>query len=163
MGRGPHENPPHIGQWLKKIQNLSPEEQEKALANDPEFQKLPPEQQNQLRERLRHFNSLPPEKRQRILERMDAFEHLTPEQQQQARQIFGQVRQLPDDRRHEFRKGMRKLAGMNPDQRLAAIDSPEFRGAYSDDERNLMRQVVKLNILPQHPAPDGPEPGHDRR
>jgi DNA-directed RNA polymerase subunit F len=139
---------PHIGQWLKKNQNLSPQDQEKALASDPEFQKLPPEKQSQLKERLREFNNLPPEQRQRILQRMDAFEHLTPEQQEQARQIFGQVRQMPEDQRRRFREGMHQLADAKPEQRQAMLDSPEFHDKYTDEERGLMHQFVSLNVLP---------------
>ncbi len=161
--RGPRESHPHIGQWLQKNRNLTPEQQEKALAADPDFQKLPPERQQHLIERLRQFNSLPSDKRQRMLARMDAFEHLTPEQQQQARQIFAQVRQMPDERRQQFRKGMRQLADMPPEQRHAALDSPEFRNNYTDNERNLMRQVVQLNILSTQGGPDGPPPPPEKR
>jgi len=158
---------PHISQWLRKHQDLTPEQQDEALASDPEFQKLPPERQKQLRERLRKFNLLPPEKRNRILGRMDAFEHLTPEQQEQARQIFGQVRQMPEERRRLFRRAMRQLTDVDPEQRLATIDSPEFRSQYSDEERGLMRQVVNLGVLPpKRPVPGGeqgpPSPRPDR-
>ncbi len=155
MRRG--QDHPHIGQWLKKNQNLSPEEQEKKLTSDPEFQKLPPQKQNKLLERLRQFNSLPPDQRKRIVHRMDRFEHLTPEQQEQARQIFDRVRQMPDDRRQQFRQGMRQLVDLPPDKRLAAIDSPDFRGRYNDEERGLMRQVVNLNVLPEHAEAPPPQ------
>ncbi len=166
-GGGPNnqrrnQNHPHIGQWLQKNQNLPQDQQEQKLRDDPEFQKLPPQQQQHLLERLKQFNALPPNQRQRMLTRMDAFEHLTPEQQQQARQIFGQVRQMPDDRRQLFRKATRQLADAPADQRQAILDSAEFRGTYSDSERDLMRQIVKLDILPpkgegQNPPPPPPD------
>ena len=153
---------PHIGQWLKKNQNLTVDQQEKALRADPEFQKLPPQQQQHLIERLQKFNSLPPQQRQRMLTRMDAFEHLTPEQQHQAREIFGQIRQLPDERRQQLRKGMRQLADAPADQRPAMLDSPEFHSTYTDHERDLMRQIVNLDILPPRGGPDGPPPPDKR-
>lgn len=153
--RGQHGGP-HIGQWLKKNQNLTAAQQEEKLREDPDFQKLPPQQQQHLIDRLHEFNSLPPQQRQRMLTRMDAFEHLTPEQQQHARQIFGQIRQLPDNRRQEFRKGIRQLADAPAEQRQAILDSDEFRNNYTDNERDLMQQVVKLNILPAKSAPEPP-------
>ena len=159
----PRRNRPHIGQWLKKNQNLPVDQQEQALRSDPEFQKLPAQQQQHLLDRLHQFNSLPPNQRQRMLSRMDAFEHLTPEQQQQARQIFGQVRQMPEDRRQSFRKGLRQLADMPPDQRQAALDSPAFRKNFSDEERGLMRQVVDLNVLPERGAPENAPAPPDQR
>ncbi len=147
---------PHIGQWLKRNQNLTEAQQEQKLRDDPEFQKLPPQQQQHLVERLHQFNSLPPQQRQRMLTRMDAFEHLTPEQQQQARQIFGQVKQLPEDRRQGFRKGIRQLADAPAEQRQSLLDSNDFRNNYTDNERDLMQQIMKLNILPPKGAPEPP-------
>ncbi len=164
QGRGPmrKRGGPHIGQWLKKNQNLSLQDQEKALANDPEFQKLPPDKQDHFKERLRDFNNLTPEQRQRILQRMDAFEHLTPDQQEQARKIWGQVRQMPDGQRRHFRQGMRELAGAKPEERAALLDSPDFHSKYTDEERGLMKQFVELNVLPDRnepdPTPAGPPP-----
>ncbi len=163
QGKGPgwhggQRRGPHIGQWLKKNQDLPVDQQEQKLRNDPEFQKLPPQQQQHLIERLHQFNSLPPQQRQRMLSRMDAFEHLSPEKQEQARQIFGEVRQMPDERRQQFRKGIRQLAEAPVEQRTAMLDSPEFRNAYNDKERDLMRQIVRLDILPPKGAPE-PPPG----
>jgi hypothetical protein len=149
---------PHIGQWLRKNQNLSLDQQVQALRDDPEFQKLPQQQQQHLIDRLHQFNTLPPQQRQRMLTRMDAFEHLTPEQQHQAREIFGQIRQLPDARRQEFRKGIHQLADAPPEQRATMLESPDFRNNYTDNERDLMRQIVKLDILPPRGGPDGPPP-----
>src|SRR5438270_13325339 len=66
------------GDWLRKYQNLPPQDQEKLLSNDPNFQKLPPERQSHLRNNLRNFNLLPPEKKQQVLDRMSKFESLPP-------------------------------------------------------------------------------------
>lgn len=154
-GQGQRRGGPHIGQWLRKHQNLTVDQQEEALRSDPEFQKLPPQQQQHLVDRLHQFNDLPPQQRQRMLSRMDAFEHLTPDQQQQARQIFGQVRQMPDERRERFRKGIRQLADAPAEQRSAILESNDFRNNYTDNERDLMHQIVQLNILPPKGGPDG--------
>ncbi len=148
---------PHISQWLKKNQHLSLQDQEKALANDPEFQKLPPDKQDHFKGLLRDFNSKPPEQRERMLQRMDRFEHLTPEQQDQARKIWMQVRQMAEDQRRHFRQGMRQLTETSPEQRQNMIDSEDFRSRYTDEERGLMKQFVDLNVLPERNEPEPPQ------
>src|SRR3954470_7185980 len=57
---GPNRNAPpgkrHAGDWLRRYQNLPPQDQEKALSNDPQFQSLPADRQSNLRNHLRSFN-----------------------------------------------------------------------------------------------------------
>ena len=93
-----------------------------------------------LRQRLQHFSNLPPQQQLRMLNRMETWEHLTPEQKQQARQIFGQMRQLPPDRQRMVTTAVRDLRAMPPDQREAVINSPRFKGMFSDQEREMMRE-----------------------
>jgi hypothetical protein len=97
----------HAGQWLRRYKDLPPDQQQKALDNDPQFRSLPPARQQILRERLLRFNSLPPQQQNRILQRMETWEHLTPDQKQQARQLFSQLRDLPPDRRKKLRTAIR--------------------------------------------------------
>jgi len=78
----------HAGQWLRRYKGLPPDQQQKALDNDPQFRSLPPMRQQILRERLQRFSSLPPRMQDRILQRMETWEHLTPAQKQQARQLY---------------------------------------------------------------------------
>src|SRR5260221_14181557 len=52
------------GDWVRAHHNLPPEQQEKALANDPDFKRLPPDRQAELKDHLRKFNSLPPQQRE---------------------------------------------------------------------------------------------------
>lgn len=150
MRGGFHGPGPHAGDWLRKYQNLPPERQEQALANDPEFQKLPPERQERLRAVLRHFNSKTPEERQRMLERMETFEHLTPEQQQRAQQLFERFRNLPEARRHMVRRALRNLREMDPQQRSRVLASERFRGMFSADEIEVLRGMSEL-APPPHP------------
>ena len=72
----------HAGDWLRRYKDLPPQQQQKALENDPQFRNLPSERQQQLRQRLQRFNNLPPQQQQRVLNRMETWEHLTPEQKQ---------------------------------------------------------------------------------
>lgn len=153
---GPAQPQRHAGDWLRQYKDLPPEEQERALANDPAFKKLPPARQQILRDRLQRFSSLPPQRQIQILNRMDTWEHLTPEQKQEARQVFGQMRQLPPDRRRMVHTAIDDLRTMPTDQRENVINSDKFKGMFSDQERQLMRDATRLPLAP----PDsGDQPG----
>jgi len=146
----------HAGDWLRQHKDLPPEEQERALQNDPNFRRLSPQQQQHRLEQLREFSNLPPAQQLRILNRMDTWEHLTPEQKQEARQVFSQMRQLPPDRRRLVHKAIDDLRGMPPDQREQIINSDRFKGMFSDHERDVMRDATRL---PLAPADSGDQPG----
>lgn len=152
----------HAGEWLRKYQNLSPDQQEQALANDPEFQKLPPERQDRLRQVLRRFNSKTPEERQRMLERMETFERLTPEQQERAHQLFERFRSLPEARRHALKQALRNLREMDPQQRSQVLGSEKFRSMFSADEMEVLKGMSELapppRPVPQTPAADKAPP-----
>src|ERR1700728_5195990 len=121
----------HAGDWLRPYQGLTASERERALKNDPGFQRLSPERQQLLRQRLQHFASLPPEQQQRMLNRMETWEHLTPGQKQQARELFGRMQQLPPDRRRMLTTAVRDLRAMPPGQREAIINSNRLRRLFS--------------------------------
>ncbi|MCI0355832.1 MAG: DUF3106 domain-containing protein [Acidobacteria bacterium] len=148
----------HGGDWLRKMNNLPATEQERALHNDPEFQRLSPEQQGRLRERLRKFNSLPPEKRQRILERWERFEHLTPEQQERLRGFHQRIRQVPEERRRMMYRALHDLRDMPPRERERVLGSGRFRNMFSEEERDLLRGMAEIGPPPDSPdgAPDAP-------
>lgn len=146
----------HAGDWLRRYKDLSPEEQEHALQNDPAFRRLPQARQELLRQRLQRFSNLPPQQQLRVLNRMETWEHLTPGQKQQARQIFGQMQLLPPGRRRLVHKAIDDLRAMPPDQREQIINSDRFKGMFSDQERELMRNATRLPLAP----PDsGDQPG----
>jgi len=83
-----------------------------------------------------------------MLNRMETWEHLTPEQKTQARQLYGQYRQLPADRQRQIATAVRDLRAMPPDQREQVIDSPRFKGVFSDQERDMIRGASKLPLAP---------------
>jgi type II secretory pathway pseudopilin PulG len=136
----------HVGEWLRKYKDMPPDQQQKALANDPQFKNLPPQAQNQLRQRLQQFNNLTPEQRQRTLDRMEKWEHLTPEQKQEAKGVFSRFQQLPADRKLAVRRGVQELSQMPADQREQALQSDRFKNNYSPDEIDLLRGASKLPI-----------------
>jgi hypothetical protein len=138
----------HAGDWLRRYQGLSASERERALKNDPGFQRLSPDRQQLLRQRLEHFSSLPPEQQQRMLNRMETWEHLTPGQKLQARALFGRMQQLPPDRRRMVGTAIRDLRAMPPAEREQVIDSKRFKGVFSPEERDIMRGATRLPLAP---------------
>lgn len=148
----------HAGDWLREYKDLPPDEQEKALQNDPAFRTLPPRRQQILRDRLQNFSNLSPQQQLRMLNRMETWEHLTPEQKQEARQVFKEMKQLPPQRRRLVHKAIDDLRAMPADQREQVINSDHFKGTFSDPERDLMRDATRL---PLAPADSGDQPGQE--
>jgi uncharacterized protein DUF3106 len=157
----PPEEPPfqrgHAGDWLRRYKDLPPDEQERALQNDPAFRRLPPARQQFLLQRLQHFSGLSPDEQLRMLNRMETWEHLTREQKQEARQIFRQIRQLPPDRQVVVHKAIDELRAMPPDQREAEINSDHFKNTFSDQERDVIREVTRLPLAPPEGGESSPQ------
>jgi hypothetical protein len=149
----------HAGQWLRRYRDLPPDQQQKALENDPQFRSLPPGRQQLLRAQLQRFSSLPPQQQDRILQRMETWEHLTPDQKGQARQLFSQLQELPPERRQKLRTAIRDLRAMPPEQRQQIIESDRFKGQFSPQERDLLGSASRLPLAPAESAPNesGPE------
>jgi Protein of unknown function (DUF3106) len=137
---------PHRGEWLRNNKDLPLQEQEKKLQSDPSFQALPPERQQQLKNRLERFNSLPPDQRERVLQRMETWEHLTPQKQQEAMGIFDRMKNMPPDRRTMMRSAYRNLEAMSPQERQRVLDSDRFKSMFNDDERDLLKRSLDLNL-----------------
>ena len=148
----------HAGEWLRDHRNMSPEQQRKALENDPRFRSLPPQRQQQLRNQLQRFNTLPAEKQEQTLRRMETWEHLTPEQKQQARQLHDQMQQLPPERRQAIRNAVESLRAMPPDARQRTIDSDAYKSHFSPQEREMLGNASRLPLAPAEPNEQGPEP-----
>jgi hypothetical protein len=155
-GARPQNKPGHAGNWLRRYKDLPPAQQRRALENDPQFRRLPPQQQTRLQNRLQHFASLPPQQQERVLNRMETWEHLTPNQKQQARQLFQQFKQLPPDRRQAVNRAIRSMRGLTPDQRDQLIDSPQFRSAFSQQERGILSEAAHLPLAPDDGLQAGP-------
>lgn len=151
------QNQAHAGDWLRRYKDLPPEQQQKALENDPQFRNLPPERQQQLRQRLQRFSSLPPQQQQRILNRMETWEHLTPEQKDHARQVFQQFRQLPPERRQAVQGAIQELRNTPPEQREQLINSDRYRNQFTPQERDLLRGTSQLPLAPAEHEGEGPE------
>lgn len=143
---------PHAGDWLRQNRDLPPNDQLRALESDPRYKSLPSQRQLQLRNRLQQFNSLPPKQRDRILNRMETWEHMSSDQRQQARGVFDGMRNLPDNRRGMVRRAYRDLQNMSPEEQQKVLSSDRYRNTFNEDERNLIKRSLELNLRPQDEA-----------
>ncbi len=134
----------HLPQWFRQHQNLSPQAQERALRNEPGFDRLPPREQQRLFNRLQQLNAMPPERRERTLQRMEALERLSPEQRQQVRSAMQQVTQMPADRQRMMHKAFRDLSQLPPEQRQAVLNSSQFKNQFSDNERQTLGTLMSV-------------------
>lgn len=153
---------PRPGEWLSKSQGMSPAEQQKALNNDPGFQKLPPQRQQQLRKQLEDFNKLPPAEKDRVIKNMQWFASLPAEKQQRLRDMQGKLREVPDDRRRMMQTALRSLRQMDPAQREQVLSSDRFKSMFSDNERDILRGLAEFSpanpAAQQTPAPEPTQP-----
>jgi hypothetical protein len=144
----------HIGPWLASHQNLTPEQQQRALAQEPGFNSLPLVQQQHMQQRLSQLNSMSPEKRQRTVDHIEAMERLTPDQRTQVRGALADLGSLPPDRRHAVARSFHNLRSMPPDQRQQVMRSPQFRSEFSDQERGTLTNLMTVEpYLPPPPTP----------
>ncbi|HEY6349794.1 MAG TPA: DUF3106 domain-containing protein [Candidatus Angelobacter sp.] len=144
---GGQKGPGRLGDWLQAHKDLPPDQQEKALENDPMFKPLSPQRQAELKERLRKFNSLPPKQREAAIRRMQYWDRLTPEQRNQVRTANQQIQTLPAPRRIEVHKELRKLVRMSPEQRQLTFDSQDFKNSFSDQEQSILKNLAAINPM----------------
>ena len=142
---------PHLQRWLENHKNLSPEEQQRALQNEPGFRELTPQAQRQALENLRILNNMPAQQRERMLDRNEMLERMTPQQREQYRGAVQQLRVAPQPRQRLMAKAILDLRMMPPGQREQVIDSPAFAAQFSEGERSTIRTV--LTGEPYSPAP----------
>jgi hypothetical protein len=142
--QGDDRHPVHkAGSWLRKYNNMSSEEQQRALDNDPKFQELPPERQQKLRERLRRFNALSPEDRERMIDRMGHWEDMSPEQRERWKQFQGRIGSMPEERRRPIRQMFRSLRKLSPEERQRTFASDRFNQDFSAEEKALLQSMLE--------------------
>jgi Protein of unknown function (DUF3106) len=141
----------HLGTWLQRHGNMTPEQQEKALQSEPGFNRLGPEQQQRLLGRLRQLNRMPPAQRQRTVDRIEAMEHLTPQMRQQVRASFQEFHTLPEDRQRLMKKAFRDLREYPPEQREAMMNSSQFQAQFTPQERSILGNILAVEpYQPEH-------------
>ncbi len=147
-GGGPRHHP--FPRWFDDLANMSPEDREHALQDNPRFQKLPPERQEEIRKRLQHYSEIPPERRAQMRERWDVMESLTPEGRQKIREVFPRWRGLEPERRKAVGDEFRALRGMTAAERERRLASPEFQKTFSPEEQQVLKDLSAL-LRPDKP------------
>jgi hypothetical protein len=157
-GPGQGQKQEHLAQWMDRHSNLPLAEQQRALGNEPGFRDLPPQTQQSMRNRLTQLNVMPPEQRRRLLDHMEAMERLTLPQRQQVRGAMQEYRDLPIDRRRMVARAFRDLREMPQPQRQTALNSPQFRGQFTDQERNTLGSLLAVEPYIPLQRPNYPPP-----
>ncbi len=152
FGGGP--NHQHLAQWMESHQNLTLEQQQRALDQEPGFRQLPPETQQRLHDRLTQLNGMSPAQRQRAADRTEAMERLSPEQRGQVRGALSALGALPQPRRMAVARAFRALRDMPEAQRQAYLNSPQIRAQFSDQERATLNNL--FIVAPYLPPPAAP-------
>ena len=142
-------NAPKPGDWLKLHLNETPQQQQREMQMDPEFQHLTPEQQQHLRDRLNQFNNLPPQQRERRLNNARQLEAMPADRRQMLQNSLQQFRQLPDDRRRQLRRAWNSLRQMPPEQQQQVLNSDRFRSQFNDQERSTLKGLLDSGFNPE--------------
>jgi ketosteroid isomerase-like protein len=74
---------------------------------------------------------------------------ITPEIRQRSLALFDQVKRLPDERQLAVRQAYWKLQRMSPEQWRQELNSDRFASAFSDEERDLLNQLLSLSGNPR--------------
>ena len=157
-----HAGGEHLGSWMRQHQNQSLADQERALHQEPGFNRLAPQQQQNLVNRLHQLDQMPPQQRARTMERVENMERLSPERRQAVRSSAQQLGTLPQDRKRMVQKAFRDLREMPPEQRRAVLNSPQFAGQFSAQERSIMGNLLTVEPY-QHAGPNMPQPQYGRQ
>jgi hypothetical protein len=131
--------------WVENLQDMSPEEQERFMRNNQQFQSLFPQRQAQIRNNLQNWNRLSPVQRDAIRDREALLEKLTPQQRVYIRNVLlPEWQQMPQDRKQLINGRLRVLQGMNPSERQAALDDPRFMQGLSPSEQSVLRDLNSM-------------------
>jgi len=152
----------HLGAWMRQHRNESPADQERALRQEPGFNRLPPQQQQNLVNRLHQLNQMPPEQRERTLDRIESMERLSPQMREAVKSSAQQLALLSPDRKRLVQKAFRDLRDMPPEQRQAIMDSPRFAGQFSAQERSIMGNLLVVEPY-RRAAPAAPPQQYGRQ
>jgi hypothetical protein len=158
--RQPQRRQEHLPQWFRQHQYLAPQDQQRALRNEPGFNRLSPPEQQRLYNRLQQLNTMPPARRERTLQWMEALERLSPERRQQVRRTMQQVAQMPEDRQRMMHKAFQNLTQLPPEQRQAVLNSPQFKSQFSYQERQMLGTLMSVQpYVPEQRPGSGIEYG----
>lgn len=147
----------HLAQWMTQHGDLTPEQQQHALGQEPGFSTLTAETQQRYHDRLAQLDALNPEKRERFLARTEAMERLSPGQRADVRSAMGQLGALPMDRRRVVARTFRALRDLPAEQRVPALNSGRFGAPLDAEQRAVLMGLLRVEpMLPPPVRPGAP-------
>jgi hypothetical protein len=133
--------------WVERLQDMTPDQQERFMRNNARFNSLPPQQQDQIRRRLQVWNNLTPDQQQEIRQRQQVWEQLTPEQQGYVRNVLlPRWQTLPPQRKAVILQHLRSLNNLSDQDREARLNDPMFNQGLSPDEQHMLRDLAHLRV-----------------
>jgi hypothetical protein len=150
-GPGANNLPPAA---ITRLQQMTPENQEKFLQNNKRFQNLPPQQQAQLRQRLQAWNKLTPAQQDELRQRQQVWEQMTPDQRSYVTQtLLPRWQQLPVPRRQAILQRLHQLRDLSETDRMAKLNDTAFVQGMNTEDRDTLNQLAHLHV---GTAPDVP-------
>jgi hypothetical protein len=123
---------------IDEFETMSPEQQQEAL------QRLPPAERKKLQQRIEKFNTLPPEQQRTLKNLYNRLHQLPADRQNAVRKAINKFTLQPVDRQEAIREELRGLAAKPAQERAARVASPEFRGRFNSQEREIVRDMSPL-------------------
>lgn len=123
---------------VEKFSRMTPKERKRVI------EKLPPDRQKEVERNLENYQKLTPDEKKRLNNQLESFRSLPPERQQRVRRMYREINQMPPERKVAMRREMAKMRRMTPEERDTRIESEEFKGAFSEDERKMIRELATL-------------------
>jgi Protein of unknown function (DUF3106) len=135
--------------WVERLRDMPPEQQQRFMQNNAQFQQLPPERQQQIRQNLEKWNGLSPDQKQAAMNREAVLERMTPEQRQYIRNILlPKWEAMPKERRQVMNRHLAMLRNMSPSTQQEALKDPQFVRGLSPDEQSMLRDLNSLRNPP---------------
>ena len=135
--------------WVEKLQDRSPEEQERFMRNNARFRNLPPQRQEQIRRRLQNWNQMTPQQRNAMRNREQIFNRLSPEERKEVvTDLFPRWQNLPPDRKQIVLGRLRVLSGMTQQQRQQELQDPQFMRGLNPNEQDMLQKLSNLRLGP---------------
>jgi hypothetical protein len=146
-GRGPGDGAGVPPQWLERLHQMSPQDQERFMNNNQRFRNLPPERQTEIRQRLRRWNSMTPQQQDEFRRRQRVLESMTPEERKRIREeIMPRWQQLSQDRRQPIMRRLRALNGLTDEERETRLKDEAFLRGLKEEDRELLRELARLRM-----------------
>ena len=128
---------------LERFQGLSPEQRQRAL------DRLPPERRKEVEKRIESYNQLTPEERDRLQGRLNDFSRWSPARKEKAREVFRRFQEIPAARRQVLREEFNSWRSLTDDELESRVASDEYHSKYSDKERDILEELVRLRTSPE--------------